>query len=108
MPRRTLCDSAVRPAPPGSVIRSAPASAAGGGGSSTQARMHSSTGATPVMTCPVSSSSWVFSAFLRRSSTGSIPRAAASLSIWASAANEVCTAPKPRIAPQGGLFVRTA
>ena len=34
--------------------------------------------------------------------------AAASLSIWASWAKQTWTAPKPRIAPQGGLFVRTA
>jgi hypothetical protein len=40
-----------------------------------------------------------------RSSTGSISSAAASLSIWDSCANAVCTAPKPRIAPHGGLFV---
>ena len=44
-------------------------------------------------------------AFRSRSSTGSSPSAAASLSICASAAKQVCTAPKPRIAPQGGLFV---
>ena len=34
--------------------------------------------------------------------------AAASRSICASAAKHACTAPKPRIAPQGGLFVYTA
>ena len=33
--------------------------------------------------------------------------AAASLSICASAAKQVCTAPKPRIAPHGGLFEYT-
>ena len=33
--------------------------------------------------------------------------AAASLSICASAAKQVCTAPNPRIAPHGGLFVKT-
>jgi hypothetical protein len=36
-----------------------------------------------------------------------MPSAAASLSICASAAKHVCTAPKPRIAPHGGLFVYT-
>ena len=45
------------------------------------------------------------SAFRSRSSTGSIPSAAASLSICASPAKQVWTAPKPRIAPHGGLFV---
>ncbi len=39
---------------------------------------------------------------------GSMPSAAASLSIWASWAKQVCTAPKPRMAPHGGLLVRTA
>ena len=34
--------------------------------------------------------------------------AAASLSICASEANVACTAPNPRMAPQGGLFVYTA
>ena len=48
------------------------------------------------------------SAFRSRSSTGSIPSSAASRSICASAAKHVCTAPKPRIAPHGGLFVYTA
>ena len=47
------------------------------------------------------------SAFRRRSSTGSIPSSAASLSIWASCAKQLWTAPKPRIAPHGGLFVYT-
>ena len=34
------------------------------------------------------------------------PERAASLSIWASWAKHACTAPKPLIAPQGGLLVR--
>ena len=34
--------------------------------------------------------------------------AAASRSIWASWAKQTCTAPNPRMAPQGGLLVRTA
>ena len=38
---------------------------------------------------------------------GSISSAAASLSICASAAKQAWTAPNPRIAPQGGLFVYT-
>ena len=36
-----------------------------------------------------------------------MPSSAASLSICASAAKHACTAPKPRIAPQGGLFEYT-
>ena len=40
-----------------------------------------------------------------RSATGSMPSAAASLSICASCANATWTAPKPRMAPHGGLFV---
>ena len=40
-----------------------------------------------------------------RSSTGSRPSAAASLSICDSYAKHACTAPKPRIAPHGGLLV---
>ncbi len=46
-------------------------------------------------------------AFLSRSSTGSIPRARASLSICDSYPKAACTAPKPRMAPHGGLFVKT-
>ena len=45
------------------------------------------------------------SAFSSRSSTGSMSSASASLSICASAAKQVWTAPKPRIAPHGGLLV---
>src|SRR5580765_5286756 len=45
------------------------------------------------------------SAFFSRISTGSILSAAASLSICASYAKHDWTAPKPRIAPVGGLFV---
>ena len=56
---------------------------------------------------PVSRESPGCTAFRRRSSTGSISSARASLSICASAAKQVCTAPKPRIAPQGGLLVKT-
>ena len=61
--------------------------------------------ASPSIIWPVGSVSPGASAFSSRSSTGSSPSAAASLSICASAAKHVCTAPKPRIAPHGGLFV---
>ena len=47
----------------------------------------------------------VAAAFRSRSSTGSMPSSAASLSIWPSCAKHTCTAPNPRIAPHGGLFV---
>ncbi len=60
------------------------------------------------MRWPVGRVSPCASAFMIRSSTGSISSAAASLSICASAAKQVWTAPKPRIAPQGGLLVKTA
>ena len=69
--------------------------------------MTSATGAVPVITCPVSRASPGFRALRRRSSIGSRSRAAASLSIWDSTANPVCTAPNPRMAPHGGLLVRT-
>ena len=62
-------------------------------------------GSEPVTTCPVGSTSPGSRAFRRRSSTGSIPSSAARRSICASLAKHVWTAPKPRIAPQGGLFV---
>ncbi len=43
-----------------------------------------------------------------RSSAPSMPRAAASLSIWPSYAAHTCIAPSPRTWPDGGLLVRTA
>ena len=77
-------------------------------GTSATDRITSSTGAVPVMSCPVGSRSPVRRALRSRSSTGSMPRAAANLSIWASWAKQVCTAPNPRMAPHGGLLVRVA
>ena len=68
-------------------------------------RMTSFVGSEPAITWPVASRPPGSSAFRSRSSTGSISSSAASLSICASAAKHVCTAPNPRIAPQGGLFV---
>ncbi len=50
----------------------------------------------------------VDSALRRRSSAGSMPIRAASLSIWPSYAAQTCIAPSPRTWPDGGLFVRTA
>ena len=55
----------------------------------------------------ISTSPWA-SALCNRNDTGSMSSAVASLSICASWAKQVCTAPKPRMAPHGGLFVRMA
>ena len=77
-------------------------------GSAAVSRMHRATGATLSMTWPVMSLSPVCIAFFRRISTGDSPHASASLSICDSWAKHACTTPKPRIAPHGGLFERTA
>ena len=107
MPRRTSAASAVRPAPPGRREHVVGGRRAGSG-SAAHARITSATGSAPSIRWPVSSSSPGASALRRRSSTGSMPHAAASRSICASWAKHDCTTPKPRIAPHGGLFVRTA
>src|SRR5213083_2196822 len=73
-----------------------------------QRRITSRTGALPWIVWPVGSTDPVETAFLTRSATGSMRNARASLSIWASWATQACTAPNPRIAPQGGLCVYTA
>ena len=65
----------------------------------------STTGAGEVIGAPVGMIVPSEAALRLRSSTGSISSAAASLSICASWAKQVCTAPKPRIAPHGGLSV---
>ena len=104
-PRRTPSPRVVLPAPPGSRIGSRGSSSGSGSGSAAARRITSATGSEPVITWPVGSVSPGASAFSRRSSTGSIPSSAASLSICASAAKQVWTAPNPRIAPHGGLFV---
>jgi len=66
---------------------------------------HGATGAGLSITCPVGPWEPSSMALSCRSSTGSMPSSAASRSICASQANAVCTEPKPRIAPQGGLLV---
>ena len=104
-PRTTWVASAVRPAPPGRDIGSSGRTAADG--LPAHVRITSATGRAPVTTCPVSSRSPGVRALCSRRSTGSIPRATARRSIWASWAMHVWTAPKPRMAPQGGLLVRT-
>ena len=104
-PRRTPSPFVVLPAPPGRRSTSRGSGSAGGGSSAAAARIVSATGSEPVIRWPVGSTSPGASAFSSRSSTGSMSSAAASLSICASPAKHVCTAPKPRIAPHGGLFV---
>ena len=107
VPRRVSAASVVRPEPPGRFRRSSV-----GGNSAAGApahwRMTSATGNVPVMTCPVISRSPGPRALRSRSSIGSMSKAAASLSICDSWPKQVCTAPKPRMAPHGGLLVRTA
>ena len=107
-PRFTLDARAVRPAPPGNERTSGLPESGCGNGSAAVSRMHRSTGATLSITCPVINLSPVRMAFFSRISTGSNPQAAASLSICDSWAKQACTTPKPRIAPQGGLLLRTA
>ncbi len=107
VPRRTPSPRVVFPAPPGSLIASRGSASGSGTANAAVRRMTSFVGSEPAMTWPVASLPPGSSAFRSRSSTGSMPSAAASLSICASAAKQVCTAPNPRIAPQGGLFVYT-
>ena len=92
--------------PPGSSRRSIGVlRASGGSGMPRSSSSSSRTGAGPSTTWPVGSRSPVAMAFTIRSSTGSMPSAAASRSICDSWANATWTAPNPRIAPQGGLLV---
>src|SRR5258708_14197113 len=77
----------------------------GGSGSAFARRMISATGYVPATGWLVMISAPSARALFIRSATGSIPSFAASLSSWASYAKHVWTAPKPRIAPVGGLFV---
>ena len=109
-PRRTWATSAVRPVPPGrcSTSPSKPPTGASGSGIAAVSRMQRSTGATFSTVWPVISLSPVRITLRRRISTGSSPQAAANLSIWPSWAKQACTTPKPRMAPHGGLLVRTA
>ena len=106
-PRFTPSPRVVFPAPPGSRIAARGSSSCSGSRRAAQRRITSATGSAPVIVWPVGSVPPGPSAFSSRSSTGSISSARASLSICASAAKHVCTAPKPRIAPHGGLFVNT-
>ena len=107
-PRFTPSPRVVFPAPPGSRIASRGSSSGSGTSRAAARRITSRVGSDPSTSCPVASAPPGSSAFSSRSSTGSMSSAEASLSICASAAKHVCTAPKPRIAPHGGLFVYTA
>src|SRR5919201_531671 len=106
-PRRTPSPRVVFPEPPGSRIGSRGSSSGSGSPSAAHRRITSATGSLPVITWPVGITSPDSSAFNNRSSIGSMSSAAASLSICASCAKQLCTAPNPRIAPHGGLFVYT-
>ena len=93
--------------PPGTVRRSTAAGPGRAGGSGRDATSFkiSATGAAESTTWPVGITDPSRIALRIRSSTGSRPSAAASLSIWLSYAKQACTAPNPRIAPHGGLLV---
>ena len=93
--------------PPGSSRWSASAGGGSGSGSAPIRSSSSATGAGSGRTWPVGSASPGAIALRARSATGSIPSSAASRSICASWANATWTAPKPRIAPHGGLSVYT-
>ena len=73
----------------------------------TASRRTASAVASSPSTWPVAIVSPGTRAFLSRRATGSRPRASATRSMCASAAKTVCGAPKPRKAPQGGVFVIT-
>ena len=104
-PRRTPSPRVVFPAPPGRRSGSRGRASAPGSGRAAARLITSRVGSEPVTGWPVGSESPGSSALSSRSSIGSIPSSAASRSICASAAKQVWTAPKPLIAPHGGLFV---
>src|SRR3954464_10540526 len=79
----------------------------GGRGRSRTRCTSSATGAGKSTTWPVTVVEPSLIALRIRTSAGSIPNAAASLSICDSYAYVGCTAPSPRMAPQGGLLVYT-
>ena len=106
MPRRTPSPWVVFETPPGSSRKScSPPSGSSGMGMAFMRSSNSATGVGPSTFCPVGIRLPSAMAFFIRKSTGSIRRASATLSICDSWAKQVCTAPKPRIAPQGGLSV---
>ena len=106
-PRLTPSPLVVLPEPPGRRKGSRGSFSGSGSGSSAARRITSATGSDPVICWPVGSVLPGPRALSRRSSTGSMSSASASLSICASCAKHACTAPNPRIAPHGGLFVYT-
>src|SRR5699024_7455567 len=93
--------------PPGSCRRSSSSGRSAGSGLSATRRTSSATGAAESTRCPVGSTVPSSIALRARTSTGCRPHASASLSNCDSYANPACTAPNPRIAPQGGLLVTT-
>ncbi len=96
------------PVPPGRR-RGSSAGSSSGSGMARSERRTSAVGSGYSISCPVvGRTSPGPSAFRSRSSTGSIPSAPASRSIWASTAKAGWFAPKPRIAPAGGWLVRSA
>ena len=99
MPRRTPSPWVVFAWPPGIAVDG------GGSGRALTLSSSSTTGAGQRIFAPVGIVPPSASALRRRSSTGSISSTAASLSICASCAKQVWTAPNPRIAPHGGLSV---
>src|SRR5215207_6058316 len=94
--------------PPGSSRGSGASGGGGGSGADRTRRSSSATGAALSTTWPLAATEPSASALRVRASTGSSPTAAANLSICDSYAKQTWTAPKPRIAPQGGLLVKTA
>ena len=91
--------------PPGIVRRSSSSVRSDGSGIACSRCTSSATGAALSTSCPVGAREPSEKPLRTRISTGSTPTAAASLSMTASIAKAVCTEPKPRIAPQGGLLV---
>ena len=108
IPRTMLDRDAVSPLPPGSASSLTVAPSGWGNGIESVSVMQRATGETLSMICPVMSGSPVTIALIKRTSTGDLPAAAAILSICDSCAKQAWTTPKPRIAPHGGLLVRTA
>src|SRR5213594_3091057 len=97
-----------KPDAPPQSLAATDVTSTGGRSIAAHRRITSRTGALPWIVWPVGRTDPVETAFLTRSATGSMRNACASLSIWASWATQACTAPNPRIAPQGGLCVYTA
>src|SRR6266700_3605322 len=105
IPRRTDSPCVAFDAPPGRSSTSRIASGKDGSDTECTRRSNSATGAAESTTCPVGIVDPSCSALRTRTSTGPSPHASARRSICDSYAKQACTAPNPRIAPHGGLFV---